>query len=386
MKTKQLILLIAILLCSYKYSSAKTLSPQAQISIITCGTGEDLHALFGHTCIRIKDNNFDYVFNYGTFDFETPNFYGKFLTGKLMYIISADTYSRFKRRYVYYKRSIIEQELSISIESKQKILDALLENIKEENKYYRYNFLFNNCTTKIRDLLVDNSLEKITFNVDDKNFTYWDLLDDFMTESPWIYFGIHTLLGRDCDKKASTDEYSFIPNRFKDAIDSAYIIKDNEKVNLTKETKITYMPKKHTIVQKWYTTPFFAFTCLAMFIFALSFYQWKTNRYNFAFDGILFSIIGLIGYLIAFMWFVSIHAGTENNFNILWALPFNFPIAIALFWKKKGKFVKYFYAVNAIVLMICIAGWSSIGQSMPGDILVLLMALFLRSLIIFRKS
>jgi len=386
MKAKHISILILIILYTYNYSKAKTLSNKAEISIITCGTGEEIHSLFGHTCLRIKDNNFDYVFNYGTFNFDTPNFYGKFITGRLLYIISADNYSSFKRRYIYYKRSIIEQKINISTESKQKILDALLENMKEENKYYRYNFLFNNCTTKIRDILINNSLEKIEFNTKDQNISYWNILDEFMEDSPWIYFGIHTLLGKDCDKKASPNEYSFIPNRFKDALNNAYIIKNNEKTKLITNTEITYMPSDQTIIQKWYSTPFFAFSCLSFFIFALTFYQWKNNKYNFIIDGILFSILGLIGYLVAFMWFVSIHAGTENNFNILWAVPFHFPIALFLFKKEKPKWIKNYFGINALLLIICVATWNTIGQSMPSDIIILLIALHLRSLVIFGKA
>ena len=145
-----------------------------QISLLTCSPGEELYTTFGHSAIRILNSQTgsDLVFNYGTFDFEDPDFYQKFIEGKLLYFVSVDSMRNFLWEYQYYQRGITEQILNLTCEEKEKIVRALFENAKNENKFYRYNFTFDNCTTRIRDLLEKNSTTPIQTKKHFTNINY----------------------------------------------------------------------------------------------------------------------------------------------------------------------------------------------------------------------
>ena len=147
-------LLFYFSLFTFHFSSFAQDSCGIRISLLTCTPGTELYSTFGHSALRVvdSDNNTDLVFNYGTFEFDS-DFYQKFVKGKLLYFVSIDTLSYFLYEYEYYKRGITEQAINISCQEKQRMVDALFENAKEENKYYRYDFNYDNCTTRLRDML-----------------------------------------------------------------------------------------------------------------------------------------------------------------------------------------------------------------------------------------
>ena len=149
---KWLLLLLALL--PY-FAKAQDDSCTLRISLLTCTPGEELYSTFGHSAIRVVDlrNNTDLIFNYGTFDFNDPDFYKKFVQGKLLYFVSVDSIQNFLWEYEYFKRGVMEQVLNLTCAEKQNMIAALFENAKEENKYYRYDFNYDNCTTRLRDIL-----------------------------------------------------------------------------------------------------------------------------------------------------------------------------------------------------------------------------------------
>ena len=141
------------------------LSEESSISLLTCSPGPELHAAFGHSAIRVKDHyqGIDVVFNYGTFDFEAPNFYLKFLKGELDYFLSTSSFIQFANYYQYYGRGVIEQKLNLNSIQKQELLDALNEALLPKNRFYRYEFLENNCATKIPEIISSATGLEITY-------------------------------------------------------------------------------------------------------------------------------------------------------------------------------------------------------------------------------
>ncbi len=142
---------------------AFTLSDNAEISILTCSPGTELYSLFGHTAIRIHDpkNHYDQVFNYGTFDFQTPHFYLKYAQGLLPYQLTNTSFRNFMNAYLSEERSVFAQKLKLDSMQKQTLFDLLLDNSREENRFYLYNFLFDNCTTRSRDILLKSTSGKM---------------------------------------------------------------------------------------------------------------------------------------------------------------------------------------------------------------------------------
>jgi len=162
---KKLLLLISVFFFVSEINSQK-LSDDAEISVLTIGPGSSLNDAFGHNAFRIKDNlsGIDITFNYGVYDFDTPNFYTKFARGKLNYRIERNQYKNFINFYISQNRTVKEQFLNLSQFEKQKLFEYLVNNYKPENQYYLYDFFYDNCATKIRDVLPIILNEDINFN------------------------------------------------------------------------------------------------------------------------------------------------------------------------------------------------------------------------------
>lgn len=149
------ILIALLLLASFQCSHAEGASSRLRISLLTCSPGKDLYAVFGHSALRIVDSvvGTDIVYNYGTFDFDDPDFYTKFVRGKLRYFLSQAHFADFMYEYDYFKRPVTEQVLKLTDAEKIALQKAIFDNLREENRYYQYDFLFDNCTTRLRDLI-----------------------------------------------------------------------------------------------------------------------------------------------------------------------------------------------------------------------------------------
>ena len=144
---------------------AASLSPSEsmQISLLTCSPGKVAYEKFGHTAIRIFDpaQVVDVVFNYGVFSFETNNFYYKFIKGETDYMLGAAQTADFLAAYALRNSSVTEQVLNLTQKEKEKLVEMLTVNYQPENRSYRYNFVYDNCSTRARDVIM-NSIDGIS--------------------------------------------------------------------------------------------------------------------------------------------------------------------------------------------------------------------------------
>lgn len=364
---------------------AKELSEKSEVSLLTCSPGEELYSLFGHSALRFKDpvNQIDLVFNYGTFNFNTPNFYMKFARGKLKYRLAYENFENFKVGYIYEKRGIIEQTLNLDLESKRRLFSAVLKNYQPENRYYSYDFLFDNCSTRIRDIIESSIEGEIIYNETNINpKSFWNLLDHYMENSRWIYLGIHLILGSTCDIEATPYEYMFLPDNMMYAFNNATINHTNQplvdKSNIILATAIDY---KMTV---WYKRPGIIFGLIAFIVLIICLFTLNKKKNYFIIDHFLFAATGLLGWIIIFLWFFTDHQATGPNWNIIWALPIYFPIANFCLITK-STFSLYFFRGTAILLLVVLAFWSIIPQSLPMEILPFVALLFIRTLYIIKK-
>ena len=200
------------------------LSSSAKASLLTVGRADhEIYQNFGHTAIRIKDSilGWDFVYNYGTFDFGEPNFLYNFIKGKLLYFESIDNYADFEAMYREENRWIREQSLNLTQEQKQLLFERLTINAREENKYYKYDFLFDNCSTRPRDVLF-SLFKKREYKPDaDDNATYRQLIDRNVPNE-WLDFGMDLLIGLPTDKKAKYGR-TFLPDELMQLCDSATV-------------------------------------------------------------------------------------------------------------------------------------------------------------------
>jgi hypothetical protein len=208
------------------FSQKQILSENAKISVITMGPSqEELYSAFGHSGIRVYDSllQIDVFFNYGVFDFDQPHFYLNFARGYLYYMVDAYAYSAYLDYYVEHHRFVHEQVLNLTTDQKQKIFDYLLWNIQPENKTYTYDYFYNNCSTKIRDVVESALNDQIKFDSTyiKTNYTIRNLTDLYLGQQPWGDLGIDICLGLPMDKKASPYEYMFLPDYIESSFEHA---------------------------------------------------------------------------------------------------------------------------------------------------------------------
>ena len=193
------------------------LTESSKVSLVTCGPGEELYEAFGHTAIRVYDPSlgFDAVYNYGTFDFNQPNFYWNFVQGRSLYMLAVNRYSNFIRAYEHYNRSVREQFLNLTLEQKQALLDELTWNAKKENRDYLYDYFFDNCSTRPRDVILEAINVPVEFDsahLGDERLSIRELTDLFIVkEQPWGDLGIDLCLGAVIDEPATAMQYMYLP-------------------------------------------------------------------------------------------------------------------------------------------------------------------------------
>jgi hypothetical protein len=351
---KKLILLIIVSFFVFKLKAQQQqLSEEAEISVLTIGPGVSLYDSFGHNAFRIKDDKtqIDFVFNYGVYDFDTPNFYTKFARGKLNYRIGLNYYEDFFDSYKSQNRNIREQVLNLSLTEKQRLFNYLLNNYKPENKYYLYDFFFDNCATKIRDVIPIILKGDINFNVpkDFKQKTFRHLIQDHVDRNSWGGFGIDIALGSVIDKKATPEEHMFLPHYIYVFFENATITNDKP---LVKQSTVLYLKKEKPTSNNFLTSPLFVFGIISLIILSVTFFDFKKNTQSIWLDVIIFSFTGIIGVLVLLLWFATDHSATAQNYNLLWAFAVNiFMIPQLLKKNVKTWFIKY---IKFLVILLCL--------------------------------
>ena len=332
-----------------------------QISLLTCTPGDELYATFGHSALRVIDSNSvtDLVYNFGTFEFSDPNFYTKFVRGQLMYNLSIEYFANFKFDYQAENRGITEQILNLSAAEKLALRAALNENLKEENRYYQYDFFLDNCTTRLRDLIFKTSeLQQplpatmpVTYTFRNAIHYYLDLQEKY-----WSKLGIDLLLGRPTDAVMTIKQQEFLPDNLEKALDKI------EQPKLVKSSTNLYIVNAAKQKIQWFT-PNSCFWGLLILFVLLGISKNKTlQKINSFLDAALFLICGLLGILFLFMWWGTDHSMTKENFNLLWALPTHF--IFVWFISSRNKKVKYYFLFTSVLSLLTLACWVILPQQL----------------------
>jgi len=373
---KLLLAFVVALLTLTSFTSNAQDTSRLRVSLLTCSPGEELYSIFGHSAIRIVDSNnvVDYVFNYGTFDFDDPNFYIKFVKGKLLYFVSLERTNDFIEFYKYENRSVTEQVLSLTATEKIEIKKALIENLKEENKFYKYDFFLDNCTTRLRDIILKyKSPTPLLPAVMPENTSFRKAIHKYLREGGqyWSELGIDILLGAPTDRIMTASEQQFLPNNLEKSIDDC------------KNTKL--VASKTTIFQNEITESgifFFhpSILFIILFLFIAPLHKKETviaTRTLLIFDVILFFVIGIIGIILVLAWFATDHTMTKNNYNLLWALPTHILTPIFIFFKSKIS--KYYFGVTVLISSMLILSWLFLPQELNPALLPIVMMVLTRA-------
>lgn len=362
---------------SFLLSHSQPDSCNLRISLLTCSPGDDLYSTFGHSALRVTDrtSGMDIIYNYGTFDFDDPDFYLKFARGKLLYYVSVEAYLDFMYAYRMENRGIVEQTLQLSCAEKHQLFEALKVNALENNKYYHYEFLFDNCTTRLREMINDHS-EGLRFHniLESPPLSFRDMLHDYLDKGRqyWSKLGIDLLLGNGIDRSPSNKEAMFLPDYLMKGFDSASLrgepLVSEKKILLQQidpDTGTTVPPGTPTPASSmdWLGQPLTATTALLVFGIIMSFLRGpRATHIRRLLDTGFFMSIGGLGLLLLMMWFSTEHVLCADNYNLLWAWPIHLPAAFFIY--KKKSWMQTYFRVGAIYYMGLLLTWPFIPQGM----------------------
>jgi hypothetical protein len=383
---KKALLFLSLLITSQLIlAQENVLSKQAEISVLTISPGNSLNDAFGHNAFRIKDSsiNLDVTYDYGRFDFDAPNFYLNFARGKLNYSIGSINFYDFLRFYISQNRSVKEQVLNLTQNEKQSLYNYLLENNKPENRDYLYEFFFDNCATKIKDVVNIALNNRVDFKApkDLKQESFRTLIHNNLNRNSWGSLGIDVALGSVIDRKATPEEHMFLPENIHRFFEVATIKKN---LPLIKESKVLYKQKETVKSSSFLTSPLFVFGIIAILILYFTFKDYKNHKQTKWLDIVLFSITGLIGVFVLLLWFATDHNGTHQNYNLLWAFALNI-LFIGQFSKKEVSawFIRY---IKFLVILLCLLTlhWIIGVQVFAIGLIPFLIALFIRYIFLVR--
>lgn len=329
---KKLLLFSLLLFNLIAFSQNPKLSPETEVSVFTCGRGEELYSTFGHTALRVKDpvNQLDVVYNYGYFDFRTENFYFKFVKGDLQYFMNVTSFEDFVYEYQIDKREVVEQTLNLPLAKKQQIFDELNAALQSKDRYYTYKFIDRNCTTmiveKINSLYGKNEIKK----VDDKTISYRTLLYPYFENYFWYKLGINMVFGARTDHDA---DQLFLPVELMHSLDKAKF----DGKPLVSKTEIVVTGEEIQPKFSFFNSIYLICSILLILILVNNRVLLKSYL----------CICGLFGLFLCLIGFFSEHVELLWNYN---ALLFN-PLLILLPFVK-GNFLKKLNIALLLMLLI----------------------------------
>ena len=389
---KNALLALLLVLAAFHAASMTRLTPSAKFSVLTCSPGPDLYSLFGHSAFRLQDTlggePVDVVFNYGVFDAFDDGFYVKFARGKLDYRLQAEYFDDFLRGYAHEGRGVWEQELNFTPLQKQRLFDLLQANVQEENCVYRYDFFMDNCSSRIRDMIMrataiepsnqlgfryvslDTLLElnEVAFKHPCRQgTTYRQAIQKYLDYQPWSDFGIDIALGQPCDRVIGDYGFMFLPDSLMRELETAEL--NGQKLC---EPPVQILPDKTSFTIPIFTSPLVLFSCWLL-LHSWLFFRKRLNPIFFKVSqNALLLTTGLTSLLVLFLWFLTDHTTTQQNWNILWASPLNL-----LFMVRYKKWMLPLLWIQILACTAVVAGFIWMPQSLHVTVLPIALMLII---------
>lgn len=363
---RYIFLLLVLFIFSFGVKAQEDKPSALRISLITCTPGAELYSVFGHNALRIVDSaaGTDIAYNFGTFNFDDPDFYTKFIRGKLQYYLSQENFNEFLYSYQYFKRGVKEQVLELTDAEKKAIQLALFENLAEENRYYNYDFFYDNCSTRLRDIIfkikTNQAFQPKSFVAE--GLTFRDHLHTYLdrAEMSWTRLGIDVILGIEADKKMSIIDVMFLPDFLAKGADATTV---NNRKLVSEE--IILIPDLQPVPEKtpFWQTPIIIFFIISIIMMApISRINKHFAQIQIVVDKVVYLCTGLVGLLLVFMWIGTDHQSTARNLNLIWA----FPLHLVFIFKISN--LPHWLKVYAKIYAVFVIGLIGFAQMMPGMI------------------
>ncbi len=366
---RPLLLLALVVLAAAPLHAQFGPTDSARVALVTIAPGDDVYSRWGHTAIRIDDptTGFDALYNYGTFEFDRW-FVFSFAYGKLDYLLSVWPTPRAYALYIQVEnRSIIEQTLRLTPAETRKLYTLLETNALPENRVYRYDFLFDNCSTRPRDV-IEAALGTRLVPPTRTPHTFRDLIDPFLREVPALDTGLDVLLGLPVDARATEREATFLPDTLFAWMEKARVqTADGQQHPLVVRTDTVYwagpaVPPVRAF--PWHTLVIAGIALGGLWA------TWQTRRrapgqWLRWMDALLFGVLGVVGLLLAFLWFVSLHHVTGPNLNVLWAWPTHLAAAGIALRRTLPRWGTRYFQATALVTGAALVVWPLLPQALP---------------------
>jgi len=293
--------------------------------LLTCGPGTETYSIYGHSALRIviREKNSDTVYNWGVFDFDTPNFAWKFAKGKLDYMISAESTNSFLSVYIFEHRYVVSQKINIDAKEIQKLTELVNENNKPENRKYRYDFFYDDCTTRIRDLLEKSIGEKLKYPPEEmgKIPTFRDMVGKYQKPYPWLKFGVDLIMGSTSDRKANFRDRMFLPLDMKEELSEAVVNRSGKMIPLLQNPVVLVDFAPPVVKKLFLVSPPAIFTFAIILIIILTGVI-KSQKIFRLIDITIYLVFSILSVLMIFFNFFTDHEQMRWNLNIILLNPF----------------------------------------------------------------
>ena len=346
-----------------------------QISLLTCSPGKEVWAQYGHTAIRYydKESGEDLAINYGIFSLDQTYFIPRFVLGMTDYRMGVQPMDMFLAQYSYEGRGVVEQVLNLSAEDKEVIYKALQENMKPENVVYRYNYFFDNCTTRARDMLVNHLHGKVVYPPAEEDATFRSMIHKWNNKYEWSQFGEDLLLGVNADRKTTKSEQQFLPENLRSDFDKA---RYNGKP-LVKETNVLLDAETEVAEPVFPLSPLSVALIFAAISLVMMLFSYRRQQVYWAWDLALMLTSGLMG-IIFFVMIFSQHPCVSLNFILLFFNPL--PLFFLYNTIKKKKVI--WWKIWGVLIILGLFG--SLFQEIPLPILIVASFLLLHCIVHLR--
>jgi len=377
---KKILFILALLILIRPAHASAGIADSADVYIITCAPGTESYSIYGHTALRvtIRGTTFDRVYNWGIFDFSTPNFAYRFAKGRLDYLLGAYSYEDFLKEYIADGRAVWSQKLNLTTAEKERLFALIDENLQPENVRYRYDFFFDNCATRVRDIVARAATDTVIFPEKERKQqkSFRQLVDPNQKVLPWLDLGADMLLGLQADKKATPSDEMFLPVHLMNNMLNTIIVHDNEQEPLTGPAEVVVdipapgAPGIKTLVPQAIFYLFLMVVLLITFVFG-------KPRIEQVTDIVLYFIYSVVAILLLFTNIFSEHDAL--HFNLLF-LGINLLIPVLLPFivmrRKAVKISRAAFVISASWLPVSLIAGQGINPALIPLVLIIMVRLF----------
>jgi hypothetical protein len=399
-------LILAALMCAAIPSPASTLpvlSENATVSLLTMWPGNEIYLAFGHSALRIRDpaHRMDLIFNYGTFDFRDPLFIPKFVKGYLNYFLAYYAYGKDLAYDIRTQnRAWYEQVLNLDQDQVNALFVFLMDNARPENRFYRYDFILDNCATRIRDALLTVLGPDLRYdpdNVKAPRKSYRQMIDEFVADRPFFRFMFYPVLGMAADREVTSFGSQFLPLYMMKVFESSTISRNGTQEPLVRSAARVYGPA--TTIQRgkaWSDPSFVIWPCAVVVLFFTIRNILRLRKHGALparravsrwLDALFFFVLGLMGCLVFYLTVFSVHAAAKENLSVAWLLPTNLVAAFFLPGKKgMPRTLSWYFMAVAALCVVPLLAWPVWPQRMHPTMIPLMLTIAARALWLFLSA